>query len=150
MGRIVISNKREWVEDIEKAQTNVGLRLSAKISGATDVLVFHKLKVDNYNYYQSENSGQIDYIATSGTLIYDGRFGIDALPQMLNDLKTLSVKEVRSRIMGNYFVLYRINGVLSGFTDEMGDCIICRLIPRTYAYMKRIKAQLKQKYERLY
>lgn len=118
MGRFFLSNQSEWIRDAEKRHKELGFKDSCRKKEKTETLIsFHMLNVKNENKYVDNNG---DYIVTNGTVIYDGKFGVEGLKKLLFDLKVKSIKEVRSNLFGNYAIIYKINDIIRIFIDEAG------------------------------
>lgn len=118
MGRIILSNNKSWVEILKKSQSIAGMRINSCMNAPGKMLCYYKYRIDNENFYLDSESE--DYVATCGTLIYKNLFGKEALCSLLKDAKEKSIPLIRKDLMGNFFIVLRINGEVLAFTDEMG------------------------------
>ena len=114
MSRIILSNDLNAFKNIVDNISKSGFKLSKEIEEQYNLAVFKKWKIDNYNFYQNENN----WVATCGTFIYGEKLGEEALSLFIEDAKHKSIKELREKCVGCYFVLYKINQYIYGFIDE--------------------------------
>ncbi len=114
MGRMIVTNNCQWKDNLVKECEDSGFRLSGDDN---NIAVFHKLNIDNENYYQDgENC-----IACAGTLIYKEEIGEKALRAFLHDAMEVEkegILSLRDQAIGMYAVAMRINDITYIFVDN--------------------------------
>lgn len=124
MSRIILSNNNNWAEyltsNIEGSgfETNFKGNILYNSEPVGYLTTFKKLHVDNCNYFEKNR----EWVATSGTFVYKGLLGQDALKVFLEDAKQKSIKELRACSEGMYVVLYQISNCIYAFVDETQSC----------------------------
>jgi hypothetical protein len=115
MGKVIITNRTECIDSLYHKNNQVGFKLSKRnCIGPLSLLLYKKLKVDNTNYRDFENG---DFVATTGTLIYKGQLGADALTAIGKDFEGDVVK-LRQNLLGNYLILIKKTSYIYIFGEE--------------------------------
>lgn len=114
MGRICISNRTDWFEKICKINDKYFEQSYKSINKSLSVVGYNKLNISTENFY--ENKG--DYVICSGTLFYKEEFGEKALALLLEDAKTMSVKQLRFNLLGSYGIVLKVGNTVRVFVDE--------------------------------
>ena len=107
MGKLVITGNYEWKKNLTEELSESGFRLSGEDE---NVVSFHKLNVNNYNFYKDGN----DYIACAGTFIYKEELGEKALLQFLEEARKTEkdqLLQLRNNAIGMYVIAVRLDGV---------------------------------------
>lgn len=114
MGKILISNNCIWIKklksEIDKYFTESYFWENKKVT----TIVYKKLNIESVNYYEKGSN----YVLVTGTLIYKGLFGIDALKAVLDDADTQSIKDLRANAIGSYSLTLKIGTRIYIFVDE--------------------------------
>lgn len=111
MGKILLTNCKEWNNDLQKIFDKTGFF----VSGKTDIMtVYKKRKVNNENFWKYNDN----YVASAGTLIYKGEMGRKALELIYNDSKKKDIKELRKNFWGTYTCVIKRNDIIKIFVDE--------------------------------
>lgn len=101
-------------EKIKKEKISLGFPISGECKeSGFDFTIFHKLKVNNENYYQTG----ADFVAVTGSVIYKGLIGLPALEEIYHDFDG-SVQELRNNMIGNYAVIIKRNKRIWIFCEE--------------------------------
>ena len=115
MSKMIISNYENWFSSIKKSVSPYFHENSSFCMDGFYSCVFKKLNIDNINYYVEGE----DFVYSTGTIIYDGKFGIEALQKLLRDAKTQHIKELRSKMIGSFAIVYKIDSLVRCFVDEV-------------------------------
>jgi len=74
---------------------------------------FHKLGIDNDNFLAIDD----DFVATTGSLIYDGQIGLFALKAIYNNYNG-DVPSLRKHLIGNYALIIKKGDEITIFGEE--------------------------------
>ena len=114
MGRFYATNSLERHKKAKKINKKSGLNISNRYTNESIfVSTYQKRAVNNKNFL-STNKG---FIASTGTLIYNGELGYSSLSEIYKD--DLSNMD-RSQFFGHYCLLVKNGDELSIFTDPKG------------------------------
>ena len=91
------------------------LESTFKQSNGLFLTSFKKLKVDNVNYYEKDDS----FVAIAGTLIYKEKIGKDSLEMLLSDFcQHQDINALRKETIGNYMCVVKNGNTLTAFCDS--------------------------------
>ena len=111
MGKILLTNCKEWNDNLKKIYEQTGF----SISGETNVMtIYKKKKVNNENFFEFNG----DYVAIAGTLIYREKMGKEALRLIYDDSAKREIKELRKDMFGTYVCAIKRRDVVKVFVDE--------------------------------
>lgn len=114
MGRFYATNSHERHQTAKNINKKSDLDISKEYSNeSVFVTTYQKRAVNNKNFLSTDNG----FIASTGTLIYDGKMGYSSLSKI--DEKGISNID-RSQFIGHYCLLTKAGDELSIFTDPKG------------------------------
>lgn len=115
MGKLLVTNNKEWYDLLHGVFSEVGFKTSfnSAVQGM-QITAYQKLSMECDNSYCMGG----DFVVSTGTLFYKGKFGSEALQTLLFDAKIDSIKTLRSRMIGSYAVALKIDSTLRIFVDE--------------------------------
>lgn len=134
MGKFYLTNNPLWADKISSILSNVGFKLSGSdFEDGTFLSVYKKLSLDNYNLYKKNNN----YVATTGTLIYKGKIGKDALEDILNDYIEFEhdINRVRFNCMGSFCLLIKVGKKIDVCVDELQSYYVHYYIKDDYYFI---------------
>lgn len=149
MGKLLISNNRQWVKKLDDMFQKSGFQQSGKYEGSIYVKAYHKLNVDNVNYIAISNG----FVASTGTLFYKNLACEEALHEIAKDIEEGKPEdELYSQCKGMFCVMYLCDNKFSLFIDAMGTYNIYYLdssesimITNTYYHIEScVKKELKE------
>jgi hypothetical protein len=118
MSKLILSNDQSMYEKGLAHLKGRGLKLSNDDSKVSNLYfnTFKKRFQDDDNILVYPNG---DYIAYSGTFIYDGDIGVKGLDKICNTFKKdNNVKKLRAGITGNYLFSIKIKDIVTVFVDK--------------------------------
>lgn len=129
MGRLVVCNNEDIFYKISNENIGSGLKSSGKHVGEKIFLeTYSKLRLSSFNFL---NIGD-DFIACSGSLLYQGKMGIDCLKSLYDDFSEEKISDIRKNAIGTYVVAIKKGKQVFIFIDEVG----------TYAYHYYLKNEI--------
>ena len=115
MGRITISNSSNFIKKDKDFNLRAGFNSYNQISfGNIKVVVYHKRLFENENFLKID---KFNFIATVGTIIYKGFYGIKALKLLFDDFEN-NINFIRKHSLGNYNICIRKYNKIYFFTDK--------------------------------
>lgn len=126
MGKFVISNNKEWHDEIKKNYKDLlELKHYASVEFPIFLTTFQKKNVANENFLLIDS----DFITTNGTLIYKEMMGKKSLYALYDDFKNETdrsniaeaIKILRKNMYGDYAVILSVDNVIYIFGDESGS-----------------------------
>ena len=120
MGRILLSNRANWIKGLHKRYITSGFTLNY---GNGFVKVYDKLNVHTNNYYISKDGA---VVASNGTFSYKNLIGDIALRSLYEDFVSNGerIDIIRRDCFGSYFVTIIRNDEMIAFVDETGTYAI--------------------------
>ncbi len=134
MGKFYLTNNPLWSDKISAILSNVGFKLSGTdFVNGTFLSVYKKLSVDNYNLYKNNDN----YVATTGTLIYKGKIGKDALESIMNDYIAFEcdINRVRFNCMGSFCLIIKVGNIIDICVDELQSYYVHYYIKDDYFFV---------------
>lgn len=116
MGKLLVTNNTNWDNSLRKIFMDSGFIQKGRNHNQAYLTTYRKLNVDNENYYSTEN----DYIASAGTIIYEGLTGCDALKKLLEDFDGNNIRQIRSQAVGCFLLVIKKFNTIYAFVDEAG------------------------------
>lgn len=116
MGKILLTNNFEWHSKLDECFQKHGFKRNGNYSEGIMLTTYEKKNVATYNFYKEGN----DFIACSGTLIYENSIGEEAIKKIFYELKLNKINEVRKKMLGTFVIIYKMENQLRVFLDEAG------------------------------
>lgn len=114
MAKILLGNDQECYELLRDNYIRSGFsKYNEYINKNFYLSSFKKLRIDNYNYLKIGE----DFVATSGTLIYEGEIGERALRKIYENFDE-NVQLIRDKILGNYALVVKKGNCVYVFCDD--------------------------------
>jgi hypothetical protein len=114
MGRIIVTTDNDSLVRIKKKNNIQGFEQNREINfdNFCCLTYFKKIKKIENAFVDGK-----DWCCSSGSLMYKGRIGIEALKTILNDFKG-NVDDIRKIIIGNYFLAIKKENKIYLFVDK--------------------------------
>ena len=98
MAKFILSNKENIVEKIVADSCSVGFKVSGSYKVSAFYNCFYKLSNPNCNFLTIVD----DFVSVTGTCIYKGVHGEDALKAIYSDFKSnMDINSIRDEVIGN-------------------------------------------------
>ncbi len=113
MGKLLVTNNREWGELLRKLFKKYQFEESMHMENITS---YKKMYVDHCNSYRNGE----DAVIGAGTWVYRGMTGSEALKNLYNDgIKcNMDIPELRRELLGTYAVVLKVKDRTVIFVDE--------------------------------
>ncbi len=129
MSRVLLSNVPKWDNAVSISSEKSSLRpLFFYNDDGVFVRTYQKIKLDNTNYFEENKK----FVCYSGTMFYDGLFGIDALKRILKDTCKYTLKEIRRKMIGSFMIAIKQDDSIIVFGDETNTYKIYYHLEKTH------------------
>jgi hypothetical protein len=114
MSKILIGNNKEKVSLLKNHFEKYGFNQYSEFeTSKCKIYAFKKLKVSNNNFATIGN----DFVATSGTVIYNNKTGKPAMEMLYDDISK-GINYIKENAVGNYCVAIKKDDCITIFTDK--------------------------------
>lgn len=117
MGRFFLTNKEDLYKDALKINEKAGLSISGKfVNNHIKFASYHKRNFSNINFLPI---GDHDFFSATGTFIYDGKIGEDALRKAHKQYKqSENLDGIRNNAIGHYALIVKASDFVEVVCDK--------------------------------